>query len=78
MVTLGDVTANLLLDTGSMVSTVYESFFEQHFCSTPRPCNWLQLTAANGCDIPYVGYVELDVEIFGGSTRHQGLKEYWA
>lgn len=73
MVTLGDVTANLLLDTGSMVSTVYESFFEQHFCSTPRPCNWLQLTAANGCDIPYVGYVELDVEIFGVVVPQRGI-----
>lgn len=26
---------------------------------------WLQITAANGLEIPYMGYVELDVEAIG-------------
>ncbi|KAL0152450.1 hypothetical protein M9458_052173, partial [Cirrhinus mrigala] len=28
-------------------------------------CNWLQLRAANGLTIPYIGYLELDVELCG-------------
>lgn len=29
-------------------------------------CHWLQLRAANGFSIPYVGYLELDVELCAG------------
>ena len=58
-----------LVDTGSMVSTITESFFQQQFSSWGqdrlRSCNWLRLRAANGLDIPYVGYLELDVALCG-------------
>lgn len=64
-VSLGDVPVNLLLDTGSMVTTIFESFFLQNFQSAPRSCRWRQLCAANGLEIPYVGYVELDMTVFG-------------
>lgn len=52
-----------------MVTTVTESFFHQ--CIQPqvkevmRPCDWLQLKAANGLAIPYLGYLELDLEVLG-------------
>lgn len=44
-----------------------ESFFIQNFEPWGEEkllsCHWLQLKAANGLDIPYVGYLELDVEL---------------
>lgn len=72
-VSLGDVTTKLLLDTGSMVTTIPESFFDQHFQSAPKSCNWLDLTAANGFEIPYVGFVELDVTVFGQVIPQRGI-----
>ena len=74
---MGGAQVLCLVDTGSMVSTVTESFFLQHF----RPwgyerleaCNWLKLRAANGWDIPYVGYLELDVELCGTSVPRCGV-----
>ena len=74
---MGGAQVLCLVDTGSMVSTLTESFFLQHF----RPwgherlqaCNWLKLRAANGLDIPYVGYLELDVELCGTSVPRCGV-----
>lgn len=71
-VKLGGVGVNCLLDTGSMVSTIHESFFRRHLQGQLRDCNWLQLQAANGLEIPYVGYVELTVEVLGKSLSKRG------
>ncbi|KAL7870478.1 hypothetical protein SRHO_G00079750 [Serrasalmus rhombeus] len=52
-----------------MVSTITESFFSKHFepwgPERLQSCQWLKLRAANGLDIPYIGYVELNVELCG-------------
>lgn len=56
-----------------MVTTIAESFFLQHFQGAPRSCRWLQLRAANGLEIPYVGYVELDVEVLGKVIPQRGV-----
>ncbi|KAL7853106.1 hypothetical protein SRHO_G00188910 [Serrasalmus rhombeus] len=52
-----------------MVSTITESFFSKHFepwGPERLQCGqWLKLRAANGLDIPYIGYVELNVELCG-------------
>ncbi|XP_073710120.1 retrovirus-related Pol polyprotein from transposon 412 [Misgurnus anguillicaudatus] len=68
-VLIGGVEIPCLIDTGSMVSTIRESCFVRHFGlggqDQLRSCQWLQLKAANGLDIPYIGYVELDVELCG-------------
>jgi hypothetical protein len=57
-----------LVDTGSMVSTT-EGFFKEHFQSQVQgnlqACGWLRLKAAHGLDIPYRGYLKLDVMILG-------------
>lgn len=60
-----------------MVTTVTETFFLRHF-ETPgqdqlRSCQWLQLRAANGLSIPYVGYLELEVELCGKSIPGCGI-----
>ncbi len=36
-------------------------------------CAWLALKAANGMDIPCVGYVELDVSLFGVTLPRKGI-----
>lgn len=68
-IVLGGVTMQCLVDTGSMVSTVTESFFHRNFEpwgeERLKACHWLQLKAANGLTIPYVGYLELDVTLSG-------------
>ncbi|KAL2088289.1 hypothetical protein ACEWY4_015188 [Coilia grayii] len=52
-----------------MVTTVTESFFRQQVEPQIREkmqsCDWLQLKAANGLAIPYLGYIELDLEVLG-------------
>ncbi|KAL0148953.1 hypothetical protein M9458_055757 [Cirrhinus mrigala] len=76
-VSVGGVLVPCLLDTGSVVSTVTESFFLQNFepwgVEKLRSCQWLQLKAANGLDIPYIGYLELDVEVFGKVIPKRGV-----
>eukprot|EP00064_Thunnus_orientalis_P011317 superscaffoldBa00001625_g11347 len=51
----------------------------KHFRTAPRSCCWLQLRAANGLEIPYVGYVELDVTVFGKAVpqRVQQAPPLW-
>ncbi|KAL6462534.1 hypothetical protein MHYP_G00289560 [Metynnis hypsauchen] len=55
-----------------MVSTITESFFQQHLRGKLQFCLWLQLRAANGLEIPYVGYVELPVEVLGKLIPDRG------
>lgn len=60
-----------------MVSTIAESFFNSHFepwgADRLRSCHWLQLRAANGLAIPYIGYLELDVQLCGKSIPQCGV-----
>lgn len=68
-VDMGGVKVPCLVDTGSMVSTISESFFRQHLepwgQERLRSCHWLELRAANGLTIPYLGYLELNVQLCG-------------
>ena len=74
---LGGVHVRRLLDSGSQVSTITESFFNKHF--RPRRSKlldtnqWLTLTAANGLEIPYIGYLELDFEAQGVTILQRGI-----
>ena len=60
-----------------MVSTITESLFVEQFAQWGqdrlRACNWLQLRAANGLAIPYIGYLELDVELCGKIVPRCGI-----
>ena len=66
-----------LLDSGSEVSTITEEFFKTHFKSKGQELlstsGWLKLTAANGLEIPYLGYFELDIEAFGLNVPRRGI-----
>lgn len=71
---MGGVAVPCLVDTGSMVTTITESFFQKHFLHLrKRECNWLGLKAANGLDIPYTGYIEMDVVVLGQHIPGRGI-----
>lgn len=76
-ITMGGVEVPCLLDTGSMVTTISERFFFQHFEPWGKEkllsCGWLQLRAANGLDIPYLGYLELDFVVLGKRIQSKGV-----
>lgn len=76
-VQMGGVGVACLLDTGSMVTTITQGFFEQqlqsHLQLQLQPCTWLKLKAANGLEIPYLGYLELDVHLFGQTFSKMGI-----
>ena len=73
---VGGVNTRLLVDTGSQVTTVTESFYYAHFAKNCNSLhitnNWLTVRAANGLSVPYVGYVELDLEVCGVVLLCQG------
>ena len=76
-INMGGVVVPCLLDTGSMVTTIRESFFEKHFRSQGvgllKKCHWLRLKAANGLKIPYLGYMELNVTVLGKTLSQMGV-----
>ncbi|RXN39428.1 Transposon Ty3-I Gag-Pol poly [Labeo rohita] len=71
------VLVSCLLDTGSQVSTITEGFFREHLSGNESDVlstsGWLKITAANGLDIPYLGYMELDVEVMGMTLPECGF-----
>ncbi len=71
------VLVSCLLDTGSQVSTITEGFFREHLFGNESDVlstsGWLKITAANGLDIPYLGYMELDVEVMGMTLPECGF-----
>ena len=77
VVKLGGVSVPCLLDSGSEVSTITESCFNKNYRPKGKTLlstsGWLTLTAANGLDIPYVGYFELDVEVLGITVPKRGI-----
>ncbi|KAK0134254.1 Retrovirus-related Pol polyprotein from transposon opus [Merluccius polli] len=65
-VAIQGISVPCLLDTGSMVTTVTEELFHRHFHSLSdqlQHCRWLQLRAANGLEVPYLGYLEVDIHV---------------
>lgn len=77
VVSIGGVSVPCLVDTGSMVSTITESCFQRQFATWGqerlKSCQWLQLRAANGFSIPYIGYMELDIELCGQVVSNCGV-----
>lgn len=54
---------NCLLDTGSQVTTISQTYYEQNLSHLEiKPLeHLLELEAANGQLVPYLGYIEIDV-----------------
>ncbi len=66
---IGGVPVRCLLDTGSNLSTLTESFFRENLHGEDKDLHctskWLRITAANKLPLPYLGYVELDIQVMG-------------
>ena len=66
-----------LLDTGSQVSFVTEAFFKATFQRDGHLLrsahNWLTIRAADGLQIPYVGYFEAAVDIAGTTVENRAI-----
>ena len=54
-----------LLDTGSTVSTVSESYYRECLCQTPIQTlnNLLEIESASGDRCPYIGYIEVQIKV---------------
>lgn len=63
-----------LLDTGSQVTLMRQSMLEENFPSYKLgDASLLTLRAANGLEIPYVGYAVLDFEVAGIHLQERGV-----
>ena len=66
-----------LIDTGSQVTMISESTFNKLFGSMKEGLKsaerLLRVTAANGLEVPYVGYFEADVEVSGQVVKERGV-----
>ena len=62
------------VDTGSDVTTMTEECFLRSFAGIPlKQLGWLTITAANGGDLPYIGYFVADVQIDDVLVRSRGI-----
>lgn len=62
-VNIADQNFQCLLDTGSHVTTIPITIYNQHFSQQPvKPlCELLQLEGAAGQEVPYLGYIEVTI-----------------
>ena len=75
-VKVGDVELRSLLDSGAQVSTITERFYREHLMGKydlVDTSTFINITAANGWSVPYVGYLELDVSIMGTTYPQMGF-----
>lgn len=74
-VTIANEKCSCLLDTGSQVTTVPKSFYEQHLSGYPIKSidDILEVEGANGLSVPYEGYIEMGItfpeELLGVSVE---------
>jgi hypothetical protein len=65
-----------LVDTGSQVTTITESFYKQLSKSKPtlQVTNaWMTVRGANQLEVPYVGYIEVTVVLCGQTLPNVGV-----
>ena len=76
-VTMAGVNLECLVDTGSQVTLVNESFYLTHLqprghkLTTVR--NWLTIRAADGLELPYLGYFETDIVLAGTTVCNRAV-----
>ena len=77
VVRLGSVEIKCLLDTGAQVSTVTESFFRKYLQKEGGELidvsSYIRISGASGIDIPYIGYIELDLYALGQKFPQMGF-----
>ena len=73
---IAGVTLNCLFDSGSQISRVTESFYNEHLKKTSEvqdSTKWLKIKAGNHLPIPYIGYIVTDVEVCGKKLKDIGI-----
>ena len=56
------------------MTTMTESFFKENFNETLADISdYVKITAANGLQIPFIGYYETTIKIFGREVREAGF-----
>lgn len=76
---VADKEINCLLDTGSQLTTFRLSFYQDAFANQAIQSlhNLLEIEGANGCQVPYLGYIEMSItfptEFVGSDTEVQTL-----
>ena len=72
---MGGIDVDCLVDTGSDITTLPQSFFNEKFSDIPwiETRNWLNITAANGIEIEYVGVAILDITFCGVTVPQRGV-----
>ena len=73
---IGGRVVQALVDTGSQVSMISEGLFREIFGSEEKVKDvgpLLRITAANGLEVPYVGYIEVDIAVEGRTIAGCGL-----
>lgn len=63
---VNDIPVSCLIDSGSQVTTITESFYEEHIhlFQKPKDCSkYIKLTASNGLDIPITGMIFVTVSL---------------
>ena len=75
IVDINGIAVKCLLDTGAQVSTVSEAFYKKHLSTIALSdtTRILKLSAANKLQIPYLGYIEVDLKIKDCVFTHVGM-----
>ena len=76
MIALNDIEIRCLLDTGAQVSTITESFYRRHASILGNfvdITDILRVSAANGGNIPYIGYIECDLRALEHTFKDMGF-----
>ena len=72
---IGKIPARCLLDTGSCVSVIAESFYKDNFKDVPlQPVGQLiNIECADGEKLPYKGYIETEISVIKGLPKAKPL-----
>ena len=64
-----------ILDSGAEVSTITESFYNKYLSDSKvkDTTTWMKISAANGLDIPFVGYIMAQVTVLGQTLDSVGI-----
>ncbi|XP_071142173.1 uncharacterized protein [Mytilus edulis] len=69
-ISINGIDTKALLDTGSSVSTISESFYNMRSTPIESLTRILKIECADGLSMPYLGYIEADLQLHGiSSTR---------
>ena len=76
LITINGVPGQALVDSGSQVSAVSETFFKRELAPAGvelLDIDWLEASAVNGLSIPYLGLIIADVTVGNNTIKDKGI-----